>query len=466
MKLHFLGANRQVTGSRYCLEVDDKRILVDCGMFQEREYLERNWQPSPIPVSEIDALLLTHVHIDHSGLIPRLVGEGFRGPIHTTRPSVELAEVLLRDSARIQMEEAVYKKKRHKREGRSGRYPEIPLYTEHDVERALPLFQSVRYNKPVNVTDNVTVTFHEAGHILGSAILEVVAGPPEHPIRILFSGDIGQWNKPLIRDPSLFEQADYVVMESTYGDRDHDHGGDVETQLADVINRTVGRGGNVLIPTFAVERAQEVMYQISRLVHRDRIPDIKIFLDSPMAVDVTGIFRKFHDCFDDATWQLITSGEPPLQFPGLQMVRSAEDSKAINYQRQPCIIMATSGMCTNGRIKHHLRQNIYRQQSTILFVGYQAHGTLGRQILDGQPEVRIHGRQYTVGAEVAQISSFSGHADRSALLRWLSNLKQPPKRVFLTHGEESAATSLATYIQEQMKWPVSVPEYRTVAELA
>ncbi len=465
MKLHFLGANRQVTGSRYCLEAAGHKVLIDCGMFQERPFQDRNWEPSPVPPGDIDALLLTHVHIDHSGLIPRLVGQGFSGPIHCTRPSVDLAEVMLRDSAKIQEEDAAYKKRRHKREGRKGKHPEIPLYTVVEVEKALPLFQPTPYAKPVEVADGITVVFHDAGHILGSAMLEVTVTENGQSRRVLFSGDIGQWNKPLIRDPSLLDQADYVVMESTYGDRDHQQRGEIDVQLADVINDTVGRGGNVVIPTFAVERAQELMYYISRLVHEDRIPDITIFLDSPMAVDVTDIFRRYRDCFDQETWDLITSGDTPLHFPGLRMAHSTEESKAINEHTMPCVIMATSGMCTGGRIKHHLRQNIGRPESTILFVGYQGNGTLGRQILDGNRQVRIHGRQWPVRAKVAQIYGFSGHADRSGLLRWIGNLEQAPRQVFLTHGEQSAANSLAQQINSQFGWPVSIPEYQSVAEL-
>jgi metallo-beta-lactamase family protein len=467
VKLHFLGANRQVTGSRYCLEAAGRKLMIDCGMFQERQYQSRNWEPSPIPPGEIDDLLLTHVHIDHCGLLPRLVREGYRGPIHATRPSVELAEIMLRDAARIQVEDAEYKLRRHRKEGRRGKFPEVALFDESDVQRTLPLLSGVPYGKPLKLNDALSVTFHEAGHILGSAMIEIlVREPGQDPTRLIFSGDIGQWDKPLVRNPTLFEQADYVIMESTYGDRQHEDGGDIEDQLQKVIQQTVERGGKVVIPTFAVERSQELMYYISRLVHDDRIPNVKIFLDSPMAVDVTEIFQQFQDCFDAETWQLITSGEPPLRFPGLRMVRSAEESKQLNRVREPCVIMATSGMCTAGRIKHHLRQNIERSESTILFVGYQAEGTLGRQILQRRPEVRIHGRTLQVRAQVAQIFGFSGHADRPALMRWLSHLRQPPRQVFLTHGDEQASLSLAANIRDTLGWPVSIPNFQEVIELA
>ncbi len=465
MKLHFLGANRQVTGSRYCLAIGDTRIMVDCGMFQERPYLDRNWESCPIPPSELDALVLTHVHIDHSGLIPRLVQEGFNGPIYCTRPSMELAEIILRDSAKIQTEDAKYKQRRHEKEGRRGKHPVVPLYTEEAVNETIPRLLGVPYGKTIPITDAVNLTLHEAGHILGSAMIEFDVATNDGNRKLLFSGDIGQWNKPIIRDPTLFEQADYVVMESTYGDRDHADGGDIEQQLERVICDTVKRGGNVVIPTFAIERAQELIYFISRLAHAGRIPYLDVFLDSPMAVDVMEVFRNYRECFDKETWELINSNEPPLRFPGLKMVRSAQDSKAINQHQKPCIIMSTSGMCTAGRIKHHLRKNIGRAESTILFVGYQAHGTLGRQIVEGNPMVRIHGRQWKVKAHIERIDGFSGHADRRALLRWVGNLKRAPRQVFLTHGDEAASQQLATAITQQFGWPVSIPQYQETVDL-
>ncbi|MBC8356788.1 MAG: MBL fold metallo-hydrolase [Planctomycetes bacterium] len=465
MKLHFLGANRQVTGSRYCLETADSKIMIDCGMFQERAFLSRNWEPNSIAPNECDAMLLTHAHLDHCGLIPKLVANGFNAPIFCTRPTVDLAEVIMRDSAKIQEEDAKYKRRRHEREGRKGRYPEKALYNEDDVLQTLPMLSGVPYETLWRVTDSVSVVFHDAGHILGSAMLEVVVTENGKTRRVIFSGDIGQWNKPLIRDPILFDSADHVVMESTYGDRDHEDRGDIETQLCDAINNTIARGGNVVIPTFAVERAQELMYYISRLVHDDRIPDLKVFLDSPMAVDVTDIFRQYRECFDQEAWELIGSNRSPLQFPGLHMARTSSQSKEINNERKPCIIMATSGMCTGGRVKHHLRRNISRPESTILFVGYQAFGTLGRLISDGKPAVRIHGRTYELKAQVARIYGFSGHADRKALMHWIGNLKQPPENIFLTHGEENAAMSLAENIRSEKGWPVSVPEFQEVVNL-
>lgn len=465
MQLTFLGATRQVTGSRYCLEASGRRILIDCGMFQEREFLGRNWTPCPVPAGSLDALLLTHAHVDHLGLVPRLVAEGFSGPIYATRPTVGLAEIVLRDAAHIQSEDAAYKKKRHAKEGRRGQYPEEPLYTEADAVRAFPLFRPVSYRKPVELNHTFAVRFFDAGHILGSAMLEVTVTEGDTRRTVIFSGDIGQWDKPLIRDPSVFQQADYVVMESTYGDRNHVATGDVETRLGDVINDTVARGGIVIIPTFAVERAQELMYHISRLVYAHRIPRMPIFLDSPMAVDVTEIFQKSRDYFDEETWQLMAAQTPPLQFPGLRFVRTMEESKAINAVHTPGILMATSGMCTAGRIKHHLKLRIGRPEDTILFVGYQGRGTLGRQILDGALEVRIHGRMHRVRARVEQLHGLSGHADQQALLRWLGALQSPPRRVFITHGEEDVALHFARLIQQHQPWPVHVPVYQETVPL-
>lgn len=465
MKLHFLGANRQVTGSRYCLEVAGRKILIDCGMFQERKFQSRNYDRSPIRAGEVEALLLTHVHIDHSGLIPKLVKEGFRGPIFATRPSIALADILLRDSAEIQLEDMAYKKRRHESEGRQGPHGYEPLYTEQNVDETLPLFRPVEYLAWTEIVPGIRARYHDAGHILGSAMIEVEATEGNAIRRIVFSGDIGQWNKPLIHDPSLLEHADYLVMETTYGDRDHEHHGDLETQFERVVNETHARGGNVVIPTFAVERAQELMYFFSRLVHAQKIPPLPVFVDSPMAVDVTEIFRQFRDFLDAETYAMISAHTPPLRFPGLQLVRTANESKAINHVKQPCVIMASSGMCTGGRIKHHLRQNLSRPEATILFVGYQGEGTLGRQILEGAKSVRIHGQQFAVRARIAQIFGFSGHADRSALLRWLTNFKQAPRRTFFTHGEENVSLAFCEHVTKVIGWAATVPHYQDVVEL-
>ncbi len=459
MRLRFLGANRNVTGSRYCLETGRTKVLIDCGMVQEREFLSRNWDPCPVPANKVDALVVTHAHMDHIGLIPKFVSEGFRGRVYATRPTVALAELMLADSAKIQAEDARYKQRRHEKEGRRGPHPTVPLYSAEEVGKAMRQFRGVDYRAAIEVADGVTVTWHDAGHILGSASLEVAVRESDRERTIIFSGDLGQHEKPLIDDPTYFRRADYVVMESTYGNRNHDRSGSIEEQLETIANATFARGGNLLIPVFAIERAQEMMFYFSRLVHHNRIPDVPIFLDSPMAYDATNIFRKFEDWLDEESRQFIAAKQPPLHFPGLRMMRTSEESKQINDVDTPCVIMAPAGMCTAGRIKHHLRNNLRRPESTILFVGYQAVGTLGRRLASGENEVRIHGRQYHVDARVEQILGLSGHADRRGLLDWLARFEKPPRQLFLTHGEEAEAMALQATIQERFGFEVCVPSY-------
>jgi metallo-beta-lactamase family protein len=459
MKIQFLGAQRQVTGSRYCLEASGLRLMVDCGMYQERAYLARNWEPSVIPPNQIDYLLLTHAHLDHCGLIPKLVRDGFTGTILTTTATKDLAEIVLKDSAHVQAEDLLFKEKRHAREGRVGPHPLIPLYTPDDVEKAMGLFQPVPYDEPKRLNNDVAVTFHDAGHILGSAMIEVSVRKNGENRTIVFSGDIGEWDKPIIRDPSVFDHADCVVMESTYGDRDHEGLGNVEADLADAINATVRKGGNIIIPTFAIERAQELMYHLGRLTASDRIPHLMVFLDSPMAVDVTQVFRRHRECMDDEILELLKTGPLMDRFPGLKLIRETSESKAINHIKGSCIIMAGSGMCNAGRIKHHLANNISRRESTVLFAGYQAIGTLGRLLLDGAKKVRIHGVEHSVKARIAQVHGLSGHAGRSSLCRWVDHFRTPPRRLFITHGEEDASMKLADAIRSKHGGTVEVPHY-------
>ncbi|MFH1572194.1 MAG: MBL fold metallo-hydrolase, partial [Gemmatimonadota bacterium] len=354
MRLQFLGANHQVTGSRYLLEAGGLKLLVDCGLFQERKYAERNWEKSPVPPGDIDFLLLTHSHVDHVGLVPRLVKEGFDQPIICTRASAEIARIVLLDSGRLQEEDAEFKKRRHQREGRRGKYPEVPLYTEADAQRALPYFRGVPYGEEVSLNEAVSVRFVEAGHILGSASLVVTARENGEARTVVFSGDLGQWDKALVRDPNPPTQADYVVMESTYGDSLHTDHGDPEDLLCQVINDAVERGGNIVIPTFAIERAQELMFHLQRLLVADRIPHLLIFVDSPMAVNVTDVFVDHLECLDAETHDMLRAHQNPFSFAGLKLVRTVAESKAINRIKGSCLIMAGSGMCTGGRIKHHL----------------------------------------------------------------------------------------------------------------
>jgi metallo-beta-lactamase family protein len=465
VKLQFLGATRQVTGSQYYLEADGVRLLVDCGMFQEREFLPRNWGPFPIRPAKLDAVLLTHAHVDHCGLVPKLVQEGFRGPIITTGASADLVELVLRDAAEIQAEDASFKQKRHRKEGRQSKFPVKPLYTMKDVDHAVRLLQGVPYGDHVRINDHVSAVFHEAGHILGSAIIEVRVKDHGEPRKFLFTGDLGQLNKPIVRDPETFTSADYVVMESTYGDRNHETAEDVEIQLERIINQTAEQGGAIVSPIFAIERAQEIIFYLNRLLHSGRIPEMPVFLDSPMAADVNEIFRDHRDCFDQDALDMLSSGRSLFKFPALHVTRSREESQEVNEYRGPCIIMATSGMCTAGRIKHHLAQRIARPETTVLFVGYQARGTLGRQILDGNPQVRIHGRSLLVRARVAQLQGISGHADRDGLTKWLGYFQTPPKRIFVAHGDEEVSINFAKHVREMLHFDAVVPEYQQIFEL-
>ncbi len=459
MKLTFLGAARQVTGSCYLLEAGGLHILVDCGMYQERKFLHRNWSPFAVYPGSVDYVLLTHCHLDHCGLIPKFVKEGFSGKIFMTSATKDLLEIMLLDSAKIQQEDAEYKKKRHEKEGRKGPHPEVPLYRVTDARNSFKFLSSIDYSNPFSLNDSVQVKFHDAGHIMGSAMLEIHVKENGAGEKIIFSGDIGQWDKPIVKNPSVFEQADYVVMESTYGDREHKDSNSPEPLIAGIINKTYAAGGKVIIPTFAVERAQELLFYFSKLVRKNEIPFMKIFLDSPMAVSVTDVFQKHEECYDRQTLGLLKDNKPPFRFPGLKLVRTRDQSKAINEMKDPCIIMAGSGMCTGGRIKHHLVHNISKPNNTVLFVGYQASGTLGRHIIDGEKQVRIHGRYRDVKANIEYIGSLSAHADRKGLLKWIYHLNKPPQKIFLTHGEERASLSLQQKIQEK-GWPVFVPKYR------
>ncbi|MDX1565571.1 MAG: MBL fold metallo-hydrolase [Phycisphaeraceae bacterium] len=461
MKLHFLGANRQVTGSRYGLEAGGLLLQIDCGLFQERAYLKRNWEEPPLPPDRVDAVLLTHAHLDHVGLLPRFAASGFRGPVYATSASIELADIVLNDSARIQVEDAEYKKRRHRREGRTGPHPVVPLYDEFDVERVMRQFRPVHYEQPLALNDRVTVTWREAGHILGAASLAVDITENGRTRRVVFSGDIGQPDKPIIRDPRPFETADGVVLESTYGDRDHLDGQPVPEELHRIVSQTVQRGGNLVIPTFAIERAQELIYHLGELCAADRIPRIPIYLDSPMAVSVTEVFRRHHGLFNKAFAERIDRGEDPFDYPNLHMVRKVEHSKAINRASPPAVIMAGSGMCTGGRIKHHLRHNLGREENTILFCGYQAHGTLGRQILEGEPAVRIHGKQWPVRARIERINGMSAHGDQEDLLRWTEAFEPVPGELFLTHGEQAVSEALAAKLADAKGLRVRIPEYKS-----
>ncbi len=455
----FLGASGGVTGSRFLVRSEKSSVLVDCGLFQEREFRSRNWDAFPVPPREIEAVVLTHAHIDHCGYLPKLVREGFGGPVFCTPPTAEVARVTLLDSAKLQEEDAAYKKRRHEKEKRESPYPPVPLYTVKDAEAVMPLLRTAPYEEPVEVAPGVSVLFRDAGHIIGSSIVELRLRDGGSQKRLVFSGDLGRKHNPLLHDPAVVEGADYLFLESTYGDRNHESRSEAIGTLQRVIVETAGRGGKVIIPTFAVERAQELLYFIKRLTAEGKIPSLAVFVDSPMAIDITKIYRAFPEYLDREDLSGIRPGESPFSFPGLKMTRSTEDSKAINRHPGSAIIMAGSGMCTGGRIKHHLVQNISRPESAILFVGYQARGTLGRIILDRPSEVRILGDQHPVRARIEQINGFSAHADKDELLEWLSGFTTPPRKLFVIHGEEQSSQALAAAVRERFGWETVVPEY-------
>lgn len=460
MKIRFLGAAGNVTGSRFLLEGGGVKILVDCGLFQERDFLHRNWDDFPCPPGEIAAVILTHAHIDHCGYLPRLAGQGFRGPVFCTPPTAEIAGISLPDSGKIQEEDAAKKKLRHEQEGRRGPHPETPLYTARDAKKTLSLFRKRDYREAFDLPGGLTASFHDAGHILGAAMVKISTASGRSGKTLVFSGDIGRWNKPILRDPTVFEAADCVVMETTYGDRSHGRQAAAGKKLAEIISSTAEKNGNIVIPTFAVERAQELLYYLAEGLRKDRIPHLMTFVDSPMAINVTDVFRRNAAYFDDETRALMKSGRSPFDFPLLNMTRTVGESKAINHIKGSCVIMAGSGMCTSGRIKHHLAANIERPESTILFVGYQAKNTLGRHILGKPDTVRIHGRTYRLRARVEQISGFSAHADREDLLKWLGGFRRRPEKIFLAHGEESASAAFAGLLAQRMPEAETViPEY-------
>lgn len=456
-RLSFLGAARSVTGSRFLLEAGEAAVLIDCGLSQERDMQARNWEPFPVPPDRIDALLLTHAHLDHCGLIPRLVKEGFRGKILATGPTAEIANIVMLDSARLQVEDVEMKRLRHKREGRRDPHPLVPLYTEKDARDAASLFHTVGFQQSISVARGIDAEYFEAGHILGSASIRVRFGANAGARAVLFSGDIGRWHRPIINDPDPCDEADYVLMESTYGDSRHESDEEIGATLQKVVVETVAAGGNIVIPSFAIERSQEVLYYLNSLLLANRIPHLLVFLDSPMATRVTDVFGHWPEFFDTEMRDLIHRDHSPFDLPGLVMARSTEDSKAINRITGSVIIISGAGMCTGGRIKHHLVRNISRPESAILFVGYQAQGTLGRQIVEGASAVRIFGSTLPVKARICRIEGFSGHADREELLRWAGFLKRVPRRAFVIHGEPRVAEHFRATLAERKGWNAAVP---------
>ena len=460
IKLSFFGAAKNVTGSRYLLETNEKRILIDCGMYQERDYRGRNWEPFPVEPSTIDTVLLTHAHLDHCGFLPKLVKDGFNGKIYCTTATAEIAEIVVMDSAKLQVEDAKYKKKRHEKENRKGPHPHSPLYTVDDARDTVKLFSKVRYEKEIDIANNIKATFYDAGHILGSSMIKVSVQDGDDRRTILFSGDIGRPDKVILRDPTTFKEADYVVMESTYGNRFHQEIRDIDDSLEEVINETHRAGGNIVIPSFAIERAQELLYELNTLFLERRIPPLVVFVDSPMANKVTQVFRDHPELFDKEMRDFLNDNHSPFSFRNLKISNTVQESKAVNNIRGTSIIIAGSGMCTGGRVKHHIANNIHRPESTLLFVGYQAIGTLGRIILDGAQEIRLFGKSFPMKMKVKRIEGFSAHAGKNELFDWVTNIEKAPRRVFITHGEETAAIHFSNYLKEKTGWDTFVPDYK------
>lgn len=459
----FLGAAKNVTGSRHLVEFDGARVLVDCGLYQERQNATRNWDPFFVPPSSIDTVMLTHAHIDHSGWLPRLVRQGFRGLAHCSLATAEMVPLVLADAARLQAEDLAWKQKRHAAEGRSSIHPLEPLYEDEDVEATCHALRGWAFGEAQPIAPGITATLYPSGHILGASmvLLEHAASGKS----VLFSGDLGRDSRPLVPDPSPPPKADLVVIESTYGDRIHDDEVDVATQLARVINETIDRGGSLLIPCFAVERAQELLYYLQRLRKSTRIPKVPIFLDSPMAVSMLKIYGRHPEALDAHSRGRLAMGDSPFTQPDLRLCSTREESKYINDVNRPAIIIAGSGMCNGGRIKHHLSRHLENELSTLLFVGYQASGTLGRQILDGAREVRLFGGYRPVCIQVAQIHGFSGHADQNELLAWLGKMPGKPQHVAVVHGGSQVTASFSQLVSNRFGCRVAVPEFGERVEL-
>ena len=455
-KITFLGAAGTVTGSKYLVEAEGKRLLVDCGLFEGSKVLkQRNWESLPIPPSSIDWVLLTHAHIDHTGYLPRLVAAGFSGPIYSTAATRELCALLLPDSAHLQEEDAQYAAKK----GYSSHKPPLPLYTIAESEAALTQFREIPRADTFTISQQFSVRPHDAGHILGSSWLELTVTENGKQMRIVFSGDLGPYDQPILKDPEPPSRADYLLCESTYGDRDHPPGS-VTDELADVINRTAKRGGAVVIPSFAVGRAQTLMYYLRELEEQQRIPRLPVYLDSPMAINVTDLYERHHEDHDLEFTQNEQGGHgDPLNVHEVHMTRTVEESKQINEVVSPCVIISASGMVTGGRVLHHLARRLPDSRSTVMLVGYQAEGTGGRALQEGAKYLRIHGEEVPVRAQVVEIAQLSAHAGKSELLRWLSGFQAPPRQTFLTHGEPVALNALRDAVTSQFHWPATIPAY-------
>ena len=474
MKVTFLGATKMVTGSNFLVEAAGKKFIVDCGMYQGKAEVEmENYKPFEYNPAEIDFMLLTHAHIDHSGRIPKLYNEGFRGNIYATKATCDLCGIMLPDSGHIQEVEVVWKNKKRIRQGEKA-LP--PLYTAEDAYKCLEIFKPVDYDDIVEIDDNISVRFNDAGHMLGSSIIEVWVTEDGKTKKIVFTGDLGNNDLPLLDSPTMISNADYLVMESTYGNRLHIRNDDKAKMFLDIVSETLDNGGRVIIPSFAVGRTQEILYEIDKLKEEfgqdeefarkyETLMKVPVYVDSPLAISATEVFKKNVDLFEDEIQEKIKRGDNPLEFNGLQFTQTAEESKALNQDTRPAIILSASGMCDVGRIKHHLKHNLWNPKSTILFVGYQAPGTLGRSIVEGAKKVKIFGEEIAVNARVEYIEGYSGHADQTWLLNFIYSFTNPPKHVFLVHGEPEGQLELKEKIEQTSECKVIIPNFGDSFEL-
>lgn len=467
MKLTFIGADHEVTGSCHCLEVGGKYILVDYGMEQGVNVFEN----AKLPVEEamVDYVLLTHAHVDHSGMLPLLYARGFRGQVFTTEASADLCDIMLRDCAHIQAMEAEWKNRKAKRSASAVKIE--PEYTMEDAEGLIRRIVPCHYNEIIEVCEGVKIRFTDIGHLLGSASIEVWTTEGDCSKKIVFSGDIGNKSQPLLKDPSYTKEADYVVMESTYGDRLHgEERPDYVGELAKLIQKTLDRGGNLVIPSFAVGRTQEILYFIRKIKTDNMVTghdNFPVYVDSPMAVRATSIFQDNKlECFDEEAIELVNKGINPISFPGLKLSITSDESKAINFEETPKVIISASGMCEAGRIRHHLKHNLWRPECTVLFVGYQAVGTLGRAIVEGAKEVKLFGEPIEVRADICKLAGLSGHADKNGLIEWITAFEEKPRKVFVVHGEDSVCTSFAECLMVEHGIKAYAPYSGTVFNLA
>lgn len=464
MRINFHGAARTVTGSQHLLEINGHRLLLDCGLYQGRrsETYARNLNFAHDP-RKVDAVILSHAHIDHAGNLPNLVKNGYKGPIYATRATVDLAAIMLADSGRIQESDAEFVNRKH---AKRGEEPIEPLYTEADARRAADLFRGVDYNQPFEPIPGVIVRFIEAGHILGSAAASLEIEEKGRKIRFWFSGDIGRFNLPLLRDPILPDEADYLLMESTYGDKRHNDPSQAFDEFREVVRRTLKRDGKVIIPAFAVGRTQELVYNLNLMMTVNDVPRAPVFVDSPLAVNASDIFRKHPECFDAETREFVAEARhPALDFKLLTYVRSVEESKALNERKDPMIIISASGMAETGRILHHLRNNVENPRNTVCIVSWQAPYTLGRRLADREKRIKIFGEPFTVRAEIATIGGLSGHAGQDLLVDYAVAVRKTVQKVFLVHGEEKPASALTEKLKEKNMHAVYYPEMHSSVEL-